>query len=262
MSKSGIYNIICLVTLKHYIGSALDFKQRWQRHKAELNRNAHKNVHLQNAWNKYGEAAFEFVVIEYVDDVTQLTKTEQLYLDGCWASGKLYNICPTAGSWFGLKHTKEAKRKISHSQKGKPGHNRGYKHSEEAKRKMSDAKKGRTVSGETKRKMSVLMKGRGHPCSDETKHKLSVINTGHKASDETKRKLSDVRKGNLNYFYGKHHSDETKRKLSLAMKGKGHPCSDETKRKLSLAKQGHPCSDETKRKISETKRARFYVAAD
>jgi len=59
----GIYKIKNLVNGKFYIGSTCNLKRRKGNHFAELGRNKHRNIKLQNAWNKYGESAFQFEVI-------------------------------------------------------------------------------------------------------------------------------------------------------------------------------------------------------
>ena len=52
---SGIYCIENLITGKVYIGQADHIKRRWQNHKRTLKNNKHKNIHLQNSWNKHGK---------------------------------------------------------------------------------------------------------------------------------------------------------------------------------------------------------------
>ena len=60
---SGIYKIANLVNGKRYIGGSVNLKHRLVCHKSGLRRGRHKNPHLQNAWNKYGEENFEFKII-------------------------------------------------------------------------------------------------------------------------------------------------------------------------------------------------------
>lgn len=60
----GIYKIVNITNSKVYIGQSNNIKKRWTEHRSALNNNRHVNVHLQNAWNKYGENNFEFVIIE------------------------------------------------------------------------------------------------------------------------------------------------------------------------------------------------------
>ena len=69
----GIYKIKNLINDKVYIGQSVDVEKRWSTHKAELKNNYHHNIHLQNAWNKYGEENFEFSIIEecYTNQLNQ-----------------------------------------------------------------------------------------------------------------------------------------------------------------------------------------------
>ena len=74
---SGIYKIINKVNGKYYVGSTTQLytsRSRWNNHKQALIRGNHRNSHLQNAWNKYGPDAFEFIIIEkcWQHDVTFL----------------------------------------------------------------------------------------------------------------------------------------------------------------------------------------------
>jgi predicted GIY-YIG superfamily endonuclease len=96
---SGIYQIRCVANDKIYIGSAVDIQQRWIHHRATLRSGNHRNKHLQAAWDKYGEDAFEFTILEYAsrDD---LLKTEQSWMDRlqCTDHSIGFNIYPEAGS--------------------------------------------------------------------------------------------------------------------------------------------------------------------
>ena len=40
---------------------------RWNGHKHCLNKNIHKNPHLQSSWKKYGNDNFEFLIIKEVE---------------------------------------------------------------------------------------------------------------------------------------------------------------------------------------------------
>ena len=61
-TKSGIYLIINTINGKFYIGSSCDIPRRFRSHRKCLNKNTHDNIHLQNAWNKYGESNFSFEI--------------------------------------------------------------------------------------------------------------------------------------------------------------------------------------------------------
>ena len=58
--NSGIYKITNKVNGKFYIGSSVDLKDRWRRHRSHLKNGSHVNTHLQRSYNKYGKEAFIF----------------------------------------------------------------------------------------------------------------------------------------------------------------------------------------------------------
>lgn len=113
MAESGIYEIVNLVNGKRYVGSAVDTRKRWQDHRSYLRRGAHHCHILQKAWRKYGEAAFEFRVLE-ICDPSELIVREQAAIDILKPE---YNICPLAGSSRGVRHTAEARANMSAAQK-------------------------------------------------------------------------------------------------------------------------------------------------
>jgi len=112
-NRSGIYAIINIKTKKFYIGSAMKFSKRKNLHLHNLRKGKHHSKYLQNSYNKHGEDVFVFKVLEYVEDENNLLKVEQKYLDIYFHTGATYNICSTAGSQFGTKHTTETKIKLA-----------------------------------------------------------------------------------------------------------------------------------------------------
>ena len=88
----GIYKIINVVNNKFYIGSAVNFSRRKTRHFSELRTGKHNNSKLQNAWNKYGELAFVFVVVEEVTDKALLLETENRWLKEHVGNDYCYNL--------------------------------------------------------------------------------------------------------------------------------------------------------------------------
>ena len=68
MSKtgSGIYAIVHIETGRKYVGSAVNLTKRWNIHRHGLRNKKHHSAALQRAWDKYGEAAFSFEVLEVV----------------------------------------------------------------------------------------------------------------------------------------------------------------------------------------------------
>ena len=99
LHSSGVYRILCIPTGKIYIGSAVDLRKRWYKHWWSLRRGKHHNIFLQHAWNKYGEAHFEFSVLELVD-VSGLLHAEQAWINrtGCADRNIGFNMSHVAGS--------------------------------------------------------------------------------------------------------------------------------------------------------------------
>lgn len=203
----GIYKITNLINNKVYIGSSKNIYNRINRHhKSYLRNNNHWNIHLQNAWNKYGGEKFKFEIIEVVDNEGSLKSREQYWMDFYKASNREYgyNIAPRADRTI---HSDETKRKMSISRRGKAPIPPGWHHTNEAKKKISEAGK----------------KRKGIKLSEETKEKLRRINIGKKASKETRQKIREAHKrGCYKHVYeerkGIKLSLETRRKMSLAHK--------------------------------------------
>jgi group I intron endonuclease len=88
MSKiCGIYSILNKLNNKTYIGSSCDIERRWRHHRQNLNKGIHHCIHLQRAWNKYGEKHFIFN-IEQQCKRNKLISIEQSYLNQAKANPK------------------------------------------------------------------------------------------------------------------------------------------------------------------------------
>lgn len=116
LSDSGIYEILNTVSGDRYIGQASNFTKRWSRHRRMLQTGSHDNQHLQSAWNKYGECAFSFRVVERCEKAS-ITAAEQKWMD---FHQPVYNKAPAAGSRSGVPASAETRAKISAALKGKP----------------------------------------------------------------------------------------------------------------------------------------------
>lgn len=118
--SSGIYCILNLINGKVYIGSAINVKSRWRQHKSELALSKHANRHLQQSYNKYGVAAFEFLVLEHVTWKSDLIKREDcwIHLTNCCDPLCGYNICKKANSSLGVIRSKATRLKISKGNSG------------------------------------------------------------------------------------------------------------------------------------------------
>lgn len=113
LNLSGVYRITNTINNKLYIGSTCEnFIIRWKSHINTLRRNTHKNAHLQNAFNKYGEKSFIFEIIEVCEKEDTLNR-EQLYLNKHFGKN-CYNINPNATT---LNTSKETIQKQIESRK-------------------------------------------------------------------------------------------------------------------------------------------------
>ena len=225
--KSGVYEILNTTNGKRYVGSAVSLRKRKRDHWSVLRRDAHRNAHLQNAWNKYGEDAFAFEVLECWEPEF-LVSMEQWWMNMLCPE---YNILPVAGSSLGMRHTDESRSNMSAAQKGRV-------FTEDHKSNLSTAQIGREHTAETKAKLSAAMKGNthglGYKHTKESLAKQSAAQMGRKFTDEHKRKISAKLLGNTNCL-GRKLTDETKAKMSAWQKGR--TLTKEHKANISAAKK-------------------------
>lgn len=119
--KTGVYAIRHVASGKVYVGSAaVDLRRRFGLHQSQLGRGVHHSKYLQAAWNKYGAGAFEFVVLAYCLPEWCLA-IEQIHINAKKAADPDfgYNMTAVAGSFIGMKHSAETKKKMSAWQIGR-----------------------------------------------------------------------------------------------------------------------------------------------
>ena len=82
-AKSGIYEILNLENNKRYIGQSVNITSRWSQHRSSLRKGTHGNTYLQSSWNKYGEQAFVFRILELIDpnNKSLLNEREDYWMD-------------------------------------------------------------------------------------------------------------------------------------------------------------------------------------
>lgn len=117
---SGIYVIRNTLNDKVYIGKSVDYEKRIYEHKRRLINNNHDNIYLQRSWNKYGEDAFNFSLIEECEE-EYLNDREILYIKMFESNtiNKGYNLTAGGDGATGYRHTEETKKKLSEMQIGK-----------------------------------------------------------------------------------------------------------------------------------------------
>ena len=169
-----IYITTNIVNGKKYIGQRGFFYKGWQDYLGS-------GKHYKRAEKLYGRDNFsrEIIAIAYSKEELNTLEIEFIKNHNAVDSEDYYNLSHGGEAFTtGLKHSEEAKKKISESRNGK------Y-HSEETKQKMSESKQG---------------------------HKGGMCGKHH--SEEAKQKLSAAKKGIKPYNYGKVMSEEQKQKLS------------------------------------------------
>lgn len=186
----GVYEILNTRNGKRYVGSTVDIRRRWNKHRRDLEAGAHYNLRLQRSWCKYGSSSFEFRVLLFCAR-EHCVMYEQIAMD---ALRPELNILPTAGSPLGVKRSAETRARHSIASKGR-------RLSDESKAKIAAAHLGRKHPPEFGAAISARNTGVPRPKSDEHRKKLSAALMGHRfnvgipKSQEHRDKLSKARKG-------------------------------------------------------------------
>lgn len=164
-----IYRIFNVVTEQFYVGSAVNFKRRRWEHLDALKKGIHHCSALQKAWTQYGADAFEFEVLEEVDDAVALT-VEDTYLAQHAGTPACYNTALTTMQPPSVDSATREKIRVAMLRlyADPANHPRtGTQHTAETKAKISAAKRanpttpwlGKPRSVETKAKISAKQKG-------------------------------------------------------------------------------------------------------
>lgn len=206
---TGIYRIRHLASGRCYVGSSVNIVNRIARHKADLRHNKHDNVFLQRAWILYGEAAFEFEVIEVV--VTEkLLEREQYWIDVLVKPGGGYNLAPVAGSTRGRKLSDAHKAALSRALKGR--------------------KRGPATEAERARLRSMRANQVMPPVTAEQRAQRALRMLGKKASPEARLAMSEA---------GKRRAPPTvAARLAMSAAAKGHVKSAQHLANLSASLKG------------------------
>jgi group I intron endonuclease len=178
VTKPVIYKIINLTNGKFYVGSTTNRKERFRTHRNKLRSNKHHCAHLQAAWNKYGEEAFLFHIVEEIEDESLLQAAEDAWLTEWVGKDNCYNHGLRSGApWRGVQ-------KEMHPSFGRVMSEGQKEVLRAARLAQQDPRTGRQHSDETKAKISAAK------LANPSKHWL-----GKERSEETKAKIGAAQRG-------------------------------------------------------------------
>jgi group I intron endonuclease len=168
--RNVIYKIRNVINNSYYIGSTVDSRKRFWAHRKALRAGSHDCLHLQRAWNKYGEDFFKFEIVEQLESKEGLYPAEQKWLNEHFGADYCYNTAAHADSPMRdasdeMRQRLAEKTKAFSETHGSP--RLGHRHTEETKecirqKKLADPVRywqGKTRSEETKAKISAAQKG-------------------------------------------------------------------------------------------------------
>jgi len=214
--KNVIYKIRNILNDHYYIGSTVDSRKRFWEHRKNLRNGTHDCIHLQRAWNKYGEDCFKFEIVEQLNDRSELYPAEQKWIDKHFKQNYFYNVSPNADSPMRnatpemrahlSKIAKAWHKKNVHPMQGKKGTPEQNAHLSKVLKGLHAGEKhyryGKSVSEETRKKIGDTQ--RGKPKGE-----------GRKVSPEGMAKIRAASEaGHYSHWKGKAHTEESKEKMS------------------------------------------------
>lgn len=177
-----VYGIRHIASGRMYVGITTQrLSKRWAYHRWALRNSKHLNPYLQNAWNKHGETAFEFLSIELCDTQEALNAAECRLIKEL--GGLAYNL--KSGGGFGGAPSSESRQRMSAAGKGRPK-------SLETRQRMSASSKGvqrqRSLEGEAR-----LQEARRQAFQKpEYREKRRQAALGRKHTPEARERMRDV----------------------------------------------------------------------
>ena len=217
--KSGVYKLTNKLNGRIYIGSTHRFKKRWSEHSKRLESGKHSNKFLQADYNKCGDEAFVFEVVEVVEGPQEnRLLVEQRYIDQHYDDQQqCYNLTRSVNKRGPKCHSYNPEQTATKRKENPSTH----RWSEEEKKAISE-------------------RLRGHVVSEETRQKLRERNLGKKHTEESKRKCSESNKG-------KHRE----RLLEPEIRQKALSASVETRKGKPAWNKGRQCTEKEKKAMSE-----------
>lgn len=221
MKGQFIYKIINTTNGKFYVGSTTDTRERFRVHRKRLRNNKHHATHLQAAWNKYGEDAFVFHIVETVPEGESLQHAEDRWLADHVGKEYCYNKSKFSGApWRGTsgdgtpfykrQHTDDSKELLRQARASQDCPRTGKTHSEETKQLIREKK----LANPTRYWL-------GKERDEETRAKISAAQKGVKKAPGRKVSAEGMEKirvaaeaGHYDHWRGRKHTEESKAKMS------------------------------------------------
>ena len=189
---SGIYAIQCAINGKVYIGQSVSMGRRRIVHFSSLRNGNHCNSHLQRAFASYGEAMFQFIIIEKVPpDMLDSREAFWIALFRSNEQGVGYNL--SSGGNRNKVISPLVRKKISASLTGRPC-------SEATRIKISASNKGKPKSKAHCASIRAMMLRPDNPRigqkrGQETRARMAAAQRGKKLSPEHKARISRALRG-------------------------------------------------------------------
>src|SRR5208337_1652357 len=133
----GVYCWVNVENGKIYVGSAKNLAKRKVEHLRALRLGKHHSIHFQRAWDTYGPEAFEFEVLEPVEDEIWLRARETAWLNRLQSFNGEFGYNITRDGWSGAQFEPTARRKEAWKRNGE--RKRGTKDTPEAKARKKTA---------------------------------------------------------------------------------------------------------------------------
>lgn len=149
--QQGVYIITCIPLNKHYIGESKNLRSRLNKHKSCLRRDCHECSQLQQDYNLYGLENFIFQRLyfgAFSETREERLSFEKKILETLPAENR-YNVYvdwtsrpSETNSFYGKRHTPEARLANKRAHEGKTSSFKGKKHNPNVGKKISAQNKG------------------------------------------------------------------------------------------------------------------------
>lgn len=246
---SCVYEHRCKVSGKSYVGkTSKTAVQRWAEH---VQHSKTSGFPFHRAIRKHGADAFELIV--HADGLTEadayaMERDLIAKLGSKIPSG--YNVTDGGEGNLGLRHSEEARKKISAALRQRVR----APLSEETKEKLRQFNLGKTHSEETRSKLRALaaVQHAENPISAESRQRAAEKLRGFKHGDGARQNMSRSARAKAPI------TDETRAKLSEALRNRKRD--PETIRKIAAANTGRTFGEEARKNMSIAAIARHAKA--